>query len=335
MIRIAILGAGNIGHALVGLLGSRPEFDVVVWSRRLLRSVVLEVTVFGEGGMYAVGSARVEPSLARAIHGAEVVVCTVPAHIRHSLLKRIAGQLDACVLLVAWEGMGRFAESVRELGIDPCLAVGFQRSPILCRMRGGHRSVEILGCRSQVVASPVDPGSLHHVQDMVSAVLPFRFAFVGEYVYAALSPGNPLIHPARIYSCSMRQTIALGTRFYADWDDHASEVLLSLHRELAELRDALGLSASWLLTLIDRFGPPAPGQVTGEIRAARPLRSIRLPVRETLRGPELDRTHRFFCEDIGEGLAHIRRVARQLGLHLPMTETIYRWYARRAPAFPW
>jgi hypothetical protein len=330
LIRIAVLGAGHIGDALVALLGARPEFEVVLWGRRLRRCGELEVTAFGEAGIYAVGSAIAEPSLARAVDGAEVVVCTVPAHVRWHLLRRIARRLDACLLLVAWEGMGRFAESVRALGFDPRLAVGFQRSPMLCRRRERHRSVEILGVRSRVVAAPVDSGNLGAVEKAIGAVLPFHFSFASEYAYAALSPGNPLIHPARLYSCALRRRIAVGMRFYADWDDDASEVLLRLHAELATLRDALGLAASCLSTLVDG-ARPSPRRVTRAILAARPLRAISLPIRLTARGPELDRRHRFFDEDIGEGLAHIHRVARRCGLHLPTTEAICRWYAGGAP----
>lgn len=324
VIRVAILGTGNIGHALAALLGARAAFEVVLWGRDVEKSAVAGIAACGEGGIYAVGAATTEPSLVRAVDGADVVISAVPAHVRHRLLKRIRGHLNSCILLLAWEGMGCFAESVEELGIRPQIAAGLQRSPILCRRREAYRSVEILGVRSRVVAAPVNPENLQQLEQVTRMVLPFPVKFVREYAYAALSPGNPMIHPARVYACAVQRTISPGARFYGDWDNYSSEVLLSLHRELAELRDALGLSARWLATLVDRSGPPSPRQVTREILAARTIRSIPLPVRVTSRGAQLDRAHRFFREDIGEGLRYIRGVARRNDVRLPMTEQICR-----------
>lgn len=332
MIRVAVLGTGNIGHALAALLGARQGFQVSLWGRDLERRALVGITAYGELGIYAVGSATTEPVLRRAVDGADVVVCAVPAHARHSLLKRIRRHLDSCSLLLAWEGMGRFAESIEELGIRPQIGAGLQRSPMLCRKREAYRSVEILGVRSRVIAAPVDPRGLRQLQKLTSGVLPFPVVFVRDYSYAALSPSNPLIHPARVYACAVQRTISPGARFYGDWDSYSSEVLLILHRELAELRDALRLSEKWLSTLVDRAGPPSARQVTREILAARTLRSIPLPVRETSRGAELDRTHRFFREDIGEGLKYILDAAKERGVHLPMTEKICSWYASGVPA---
>jgi len=160
----------------------------------------------------------------------------------------------------------------------------------------------------------------------MKAIFPFKFALAPDYRCVSLSPGNPMIHPARLYSCGLAgaDSIRPGVRFYQNWNDSASRVLIDLHREVAEVRDELRLPRAFVRTLVDASAPTAQA-VTRDIRAARSLEGILLPVR-TLRGRwQLDRRHRFFREDIDESLAYIRRIARSGGVAMPVAEAISAW----------
>ena len=42
----------------------------------------------------------------------------------------------------------------------------------------------------------------------------------------------------------------------------------------------------------------------------------------------MDRRHRFFREDIGEGLAYILDIASHAGVEMPAAQAIYNWYHR-------
>ena len=330
MIRIAILGAGNVGHTLAALLGSRPAFDVKMWGRHVCKSAPLELRAFGSNGTYAFGRAMAEPSLPCAVEGAEIVVLTVPAHVRSSILERISHLLGSCALLLAWEGMGGFAESLYAFGITGPAAVGLQRSPIICRTRRPGRSVEILGVRSRVVAACVEPSDGRRVARVMERIFPFHFSFAPEYACVSLSPGNPLIHPARLFGCANvdLESVSRRKRFYGDWDDLSSEILLDLHREFASLRTALDLPKKFMRTLVDHKVSRAPAEVTHEIRSEFRLSEILLPLRMVRNRWEFDRRHRFFQEDIGEGLSHIIGVAKGRGVRLPIMEAIHGWYLR-------
>jgi hypothetical protein len=327
VIRITVIGGGNVGHALGSLLGSRPEFCVSLWARRLRRPLRLALRAFGSGGTYALGVVWAEPSLDKAVDGADVVVLAIPAHVRHQVLTRIAGLLRNCTLLLAWEGMGRFTESLCELGISGPVPVGLQRSPLICRTRQLWRSVEILGVRSQVVAATPDPADRPCAKSLLNAIFPFCFLFAPSYTCVALSPGNPLIHAARIYSFGRsRKAKQAFARFYADWDDDASTTLLVLHGELANLRDALGIPARFVSTLTDGVAPPSALEVTRDIRSEHRLAEVMVPGRIGSNGVELDQTHRFLREDIGEGLSYILSIAEKNGVEMPMAKAIHRWY---------
>jgi opine dehydrogenase len=266
--------------------------------------------------------------LAEAIRDADVVVLTVPTHGRRRILERAKRQLNQCSLLITWEGTGWFREDLVELGIGSPMAVGLQRSPLMSRIRQLGEKVEILGVRSEVVAAATRQEDRQSAGTLLTAILPFKIAMAPSYACVSVSPGNPLIHPARLYGWQIRGEPLpdAGLSFYGDWEDVSSMVLIEMHRELAGLRESLRLPKRFLKTLVDRQVVQTPRQVTHDIVSETCLHEIRVPIRQTRRGLALDRRHRFFREDIGQGLAHILDIARQAGVSMPLAAAIHRWY---------
>ena len=327
MIRVAILGSGNVGHALGAFLGSRSELDVVLWGRRLPRRAALTLRCFGVKGTYALGTVLAEPMLSRAISGAEVVILALPAHVRDRILAQVCGRLRDAALLVAWEGLGRFSESLREHRVDGPIAVGLQRSPLLCRTHRRWQSVELHGVRRQVVAATLEPADKLCAKAILDEVFPFHFTLAPSYVCVSLSTGNPLIHPARLYSFAQSgAAVRRSIRFYADWTDEASKTLLALHSEVAQLRAALRLPRKYVDTLADHRPSLSLAEITQSIRSEPRLARILFPVRMWRNRLELDYRHRFFREDIGEGLAYMVSIAHKAGVEMPMASTIHAWY---------
>lgn len=347
MIRVGILGGGHIGLALAALLGAREECRVRMWGRSLpqCESLRIDAWAAATASMPAHLCARAEVQACdapeAAVAGADLVVLAVPTHLRAALLRPLVPALADCRLLLAWEGSGRLAETVDALDLRQPAIVGLQRSPLLCRAapapqaRAGatrnRRTVRILGVRDSVIAACLRRRDTAYAQRVLRAVLPVRLRFATDYACVRLSPGNPLTHPARLYACASAELRvgARGTRFYADWDDAASRILLALHGELARLRDARGLPRRHLRTLADATRPWTPAALTRITREATALREVRLPLGPVEEGSGMSRwntAHRFFAEDIGEGLATILADADAAGVAMPTASAIVRWY---------
>lgn len=347
MIRVGILGGGHIGLALAALLGAREDCRVRMWGRSVPQSASLRIDAWASAtaSMPAHLCARAEVQACdtpeAAIADADLVVLAVPAHARSALLRPLAPALADCRLLLVWEGSGRLAETVDALDPRPSAIVGLQRSPLLCRAAPapqaqagavrGRRTVRILGVRDSVVAACLRGSDTAYARRVLRALLPVRLQFAPDYACVRLSPGNPLTHPARLYACASARMRAggRGTRFYADWDDAASRALLALHGELAGLRDARGLSRRHLRTLTDATRPWTPAALTRITREATALREVRLPLCPVEQGGGMSRwntDHRFFAEDIGEGLATILADADAAGVAMPTASAIVGWY---------
>ena len=218
------------------------------------------------------------------MRNAEIVIIAVPTHARQQVLGAIAEDLAACTLLLSWEGTGPFREFLRTLAIDGPVCAGLQRSPIVARVRHYGLSCDLLGVRSAVVAAAVEPGASCRVQALLAALLPFRITLAPSFEYVSLSPGNPLIHPARLFSIARTGDAGdrdAAARFYANWDDDASNVLLAMHRELATVREALGLSKQFITTLADRREWLTPTRLSAEIRSEARLADVPVPSRMT------------------------------------------------------
>lgn len=323
---MAIIGSGAVGLALASLLGARDGVAVSIWgrSRRPGPRGVIASHRLG-GALISRAPVLATAELEQAVLTAEVVILAVPTHARRDLLQALSPHLSRCVLLLSWEGTGRFAQEAAELAIDPSICAGLQRSPLIARRRSQPGAVTILGVRSSVVAGTLVPTERRRVAELLRALFPFSFNLAPSYEYVVLSPGNPLIHPARLFSWQQAAVTRRSERFYADWDDAASHTLLSLHRELKELRDHSGLLRRYLTTLADQTPVLSDAELTAQIRGETRLSHIKMPMRPADSGVGVDPTHRFVLEDIGQGLDQIAVVARQRGVPMPMTATILAW----------
>ncbi|MES2940563.1 MAG: NAD/NADP octopine/nopaline dehydrogenase family protein [Pseudomonadota bacterium] len=326
MTRVALLGAGNIGHALAALLGSRAELEVTLWSPSVVRARPLRIALLHRAGVHTVGMVRAEPSLEAATEGASVVITTVPTHARAGVLRQAAARLHGAALVLAWEGSGWLERELRDCGIERPVVAGFQRSPFFARVRERWKTVDFLGARDRSVAACVDAARKPAAARLLGGLLPFAVTMAPDFRYAALSPSNPLIHPARVFTADLG---ALRGRaapsFYGGWDDAASAVLLQLHREVRAVREALGLSARYLRTLADRRPRPSAQAVTRELRAMRALGVIPLPLVRTGGACALDTAHRFLREDIDHGLRRIAALGAQAGVPMPAAGRILHW----------
>ncbi|MGP9819921.1 NAD/NADP octopine/nopaline dehydrogenase family protein [Salinarimonas sp. NSM] len=331
MTAVAILGSGGIGLALAALLGGRADLEVSLWGRRAVGLGSRTFRCVNAGATCAAGRATVRPDPRSAVHDAAVVVLAVPTDARPDLLRMLAGAMPACRVLLAWEGTGPFREELAAIDALWPACAGLQRSPLVARPLADGTGCDLRGVRSSVVAAAVDADDRALVGDVLGALLPVGIEMAPSYDHVSVSPGNPLIHPARLWAIASgpgEDRAADGGGFYAGWDDRASEILLALHGELARLRDALGLSRSHVRTLVDRDPVPNPARVTAEIRGEAALAEVPVPIRIVDGRPTLDREHRFVREDIGRGLAYVVALARRAGQAMPTAEAIVAWQSR-------
>ena len=323
-LRVALLGGGNIGQALVALLGARPELAVRLWSSRAEREepIVVRLESYARE-VYCTGTALLTPDLRAATHLADIAILVVPGHFRGELFQRLSdGGLPP--VIISWEGAGYFDQLIEPYaGVT---AIGFQRSPLVCNVVHQWRAVRLAGARSKVIAATVRSSDTASAHALLSSLLPFKVCMAPTYECIVLSPGNPLIHPARLFACRRHSSGRLaGERFYRDWNDESSSVLLRMHAELAHLRNRLHLPRRFIATLADRKPLLTSRALTEETRAEKTLHRVRFP--SLVEGPiRFDPSHRFLREDIGESLRRMLSVASTSGVKMDQCAQVFDWH---------
>ena len=330
VITVTILGFGPIGHALCALLGQKPGIRTVVWHRSGKNR--RDITITGLTGKTPAcsGTAHIEPDLETACKTADVIVMAMPSFASASLLPDVVRFVRSCSLILAWEGTGWSLPAARTQVPPGQTVAGLQKSPIVARVIEREEKVEFLGVRTAVVAGLLqgtDPDK-DKARTILEALLPCRFNIAPSYDHITVSPGNPVFHPARIFSHAQ----SIGPRglqpasFYGGWTDSASECLLALHGELVEIRNRLTLQTASISTLLDRSPKPDARQITRETSTPEQLHFLPIPVKTVGDTMQWDIGHRFFTEDIGEGLVAISRTGAHAGVETPATDAIIAWH---------
>lgn len=148
---------------------------------------------------------------------------------------------------------------------------------------------------------------------------------------ACLSNSNPLLHPSRLFTMwsEWRPGIVFPTvgMFYEEWTDEASEVYISMDRELHQLLDVLPVRPGCLPTVLEYYESTDVASLTRKLRSIKAFHGIKMPMREAGDGngyvPDL--RSRYFTEDFPYGLDIIRATAQRHHISTPTMDRIHEW----------
>ncbi len=318
---IAVLGGGNGAHAAAADLSERGHR--VRWWRRDREALAAlrargALTLVDGDGTREVAIAEITAELDAALHGAELVLCPLPAFAQLDLARRLAPCLaDDQVVLLPPGTFGSFAMA-RELRARGCRArVVLAESatlPYLARLHGpGRIAVSGRATRLPTGAFPASRSApaLAVAARAYPAVEPLEDA-----LDAALMNAGPIIHPPLI----LMNAGAL--EHSARWDIHAEGTQPAIRRvtdaldgERIALRAALGYPPPHF-PLADHYRDDGEEWMYGRAAHRRLVESgdWREPV--DLRG------HRYMSEDVVYGLAFLVSVAEWAGMPCPLARAL-------------
>jgi hypothetical protein len=281
---------------------------------------------------------------------ADIVIVTVPAHVRPSLLRAIAPHLsrDKPVYVGAIPGFCGFdwlAE--RELGALANVVIWGMKdvAHIASDLLPGV-SVRMGGAKSTLYAAmharegeAARAALLAHLRRLYEAPV----ELLDHYLEITLTPGNPIMHSSVIYGligpyaqwrdktfaspmCWWSDCPELGA-YFLERSDEENQLLC----RAIEARLGLNLSSIKPLKqeIVEAYGEQIADDSTmlAVLRTNRAYEGIFAPL---VRSPDrdgyaIDRTHRAFHEDIAYGLALIVEMGRRLEVRLSHVEEIFQW----------
>lgn len=355
-LKLVICGGGRTGHLAAVLFKQREGIHVSLLTNnreaieryRAAGSSVAALLPDGTACVAHLDDVTAEP--AAVLADADIVIVTVPAHVRPSLLRTIAEHLprDKRVYVGAIPGFCGFdwlAERV--LRAHPNVVIwGMKDVPHIASDLQPGVSVRMGGAKSTLYVATHARESdmsraalLAHLRRLYDAPI----ELLDHYLEITLTPGNPIMHSSVIYGL-------IGP--YAQWHDKVFRAPIGWWTDCPELaayflersdeesrllckaiERRLGVNLSSIKPLRQEIVEAYKEQIRDDstmlsvLRTNRAYEGILAPLAPAPDGDGyvIDRTHRAFHEDVAYGLALLVEMGRRLEVRLPHIEEIFRW----------
>ncbi len=347
--KIAICGMGNLGHALAGTLGARPDISIRVLVSDAARAEQVERDIAATGGIRVL---RDGPDLVShpdvithvsedAVGDADLVILCVPGHVHLPLMRKVVTCMRDGSYLTAipaaggfnWKAQAVLEETGRNLGV-----FGIGAVPWMCKLQG-PATVKISDGKKLNALQALCAADSVFVTDIMSLLLGMPMIEMGSFLNINLGPANQLLHPGIMYSLFRDwsgEPLAQAPLFYQGLSDDGARVLQALSDELVGV--ARGIHARvpdyWMSSTVSlhtgiRIG--YDGQIADSstlrntIVTNRAYQGVRTPMLAVPGGLAPNFGSRFFIEDIPHGMAILKGVAEIVGIQTPTTDSVMQW----------
>lgn len=355
-LRVAICGAGRTGHLSAVLLAQRPGVQVSL----LCGHHDVPERVAANGGTLAAllpdgTTLRARPDVvtddaALALRDADVVIVTVPAHVRPALLARIAPHLPAHKPVHVgaipgfcgfdWLAQAALAQRPQAViwGMKDVPHTAFALEPGASVRMGGAKQALYVATHAR---EPLSAGRT--LQRHLARLYEAPVTLLDSYLEITLTPGNPIMHSSVIYGLIgphgqwHARPLPAGLRWWADCPEPGARYLQRSDDECQRLCRAvearLGIDLSSVKPLrteiIEAYGDQIADHATmlSVLRTNRAYADIQAPLVPSPCGAGfvIDKRSRAFTEDVAYGLALLVEMGKRLDVAMPCMAKILRW----------
>lgn len=316
--RIAVLGAGNIGLAVAAYL-CHAGHQVALWSPSGASTAALggaQRPLCYTGVVEGVASPEIAPDLPAALRRADAVFVALPANAHASVLGQLGRQIDPgqTVILSASSSVGALLLDREQAarGLRNTIAA-FGSTPLTARREAPTR-VRILTQRKllDMAALPQERGA--QALALCTALFGAHFRLNGDILTMSLANVNPIAHGALALCNITRMERAENWPQYHHMTPYVARLIKAMDAE----RIALGAAAGNAPGAIDAhfhnsFGVPQTD-----------LATMAAEIHRRRGGPPgpTDPLHRYVLEDAPFGLAFHAALARVLAVPVPVTQAV-------------
>lgn len=355
-LNVAICGGGRTGHLTAALFKRLDgvRVSLLTSSRAVIdghRESEHGITVkMPDGTMHSARLDVVSSEPRAALADADIVIVTVPAHVRPALLRDIATHLpsDKPVYVGAIPGFCGFdwlaervfgtRRNVVVWGMKDVPHIASDLQPgVSVRMGGAKRTLYVATHARESHASRA--ALLGHLRRLYRAPV----ELLGHYLEITLTPGNPIMHSSVIYGLIgpyaqwHDKTLTAPIRWWTDCPELGAYFLERSDEEnqllckLVEARLSVDLSSVKPLKqeIIEAYGTQIRdrGTMLSVLRTNRAYDAIEAPLipADDREGYVIDTAHRAFHEDVAYGLSLLVEMGRRLDARLPHIEEVFHW----------
>lgn len=354
---VVICGGGKTGHLNAVLIKQSPGVKVTLLTGnrdvvdRHNRNASATITAqMPDGGLISARPDAVSCDPQEVAFDADLVVVTVPAHVREDLLQNLKPALptDKPVFVGAIPGFCGFdwlAEKVFA-GHPNVVIWGMKDVPYTAFDLVPGKSIRMGGAKSRLhIASHARENTENRQQlhQMLQRLYEAPVDLLADYLEITLTPGNPIMHSSAIYGligpyaqwhkrpfdwrvCWWTDATELSA-YFLERSDEESQTLC----RAVESQFGIDLSSIDPLKkeITDAYGDQIrdPHTMLSVLRTNKAYEDIEAPLIPVADGSgfEIDPASRAYHEDVAFGLALLVEMGRRLSVSMPHIEEIFEW----------
>jgi hypothetical protein len=327
--KICIIGSGNIGMALAVELAQNVKAEITLVSTKphLFSKRLLSVDA-ASGKTTHCDLTLVTDNYDTALENADLVFIAIPVFLFPKIINKIKINRNCIIGLVPGIG-GREFYCDQFIGQGNTV-FGMDRVPFVARIIEYGVSVSV-SKKKQIRIAAWHQEDTDNIITIISDMLNIECLPLKNYLTVTLTPSNPILHTARLYTLFKDMNIDLTLKkqiaFYAEWNHSSSAVLLAADEELQSIcKKYYPMDLSDVISLKIHYESNTALEMTNKITSIQSLKDINAPL--ILQNGEyiIDRQSRYFIEDFPYGLCVIKNFADIAAVKTPMIDTMLRWF---------
>lgn len=334
--KICIIGGGHIGTTLSGYLSNLNKNN-----RIYLHTT--KADRFNSDGSVVVHDIEHEQTYISyidcitndyqtAVEDAGLVFITVPHFLIDSVFSKIAPYIKKNAMIGVMPGSGGVEFIYKKYFGGDTILFGLQRVPFTAKLVEYGKETNLKSWKPSVQIASIPSTAIDMVCKCVADVTNFNCEQCANYLNVTLTPSNPVLHTSRVYDLfgghKRDYVFDSNHKFYYEWTDHASEMMINVDNELHAFFDVLPeIDFSTVKRLTDHYESPDVVSMTRKIISIKTFQSVFAPLKQVEGGYTADTEARMFIEDFPYGLCIIKGFCEIMGIDTPHIDEELKWFA--------
>jgi hypothetical protein len=329
-IKLCICGGGALGHVTAGFLsaGNKAEINILTTKPEQWSHAVELVDPDNKRLKGSINRISDDPGM--VVPGCDIVLLCLPGFAIENELRKISPYLSAYQYIGSVVSSTGFFFMARDILPDDARLFGFQRVPFIARVNEYGKSAYLLGYKKELKVAGYNIPDMDRLSALLSELFNTPVTALENYLEAALSNSNPLLHTVRLFSLFRDYVPGMvypkHYLFYEEWDDHTSSLLLDCDNEFHKILHALNISGNANLPLLKYYKSEDAASLTNKIRSIKAFKGLKSPmikIKENEFVPNLK--SRYFTEDFPYGLAILKMIADKCNVAVPQIDKVLDW----------
>lgn len=330
---VLIAGGGNIGMCLAGEISRVKGYDVTLAASSPQQFENRIIVVDEERGIsFRSGMIKVTDDMCEAVRDADIILCTYPAHLRRKWILQIQDITKSTAYIGFFPGYGgaeMYCEKLLERGNT---IFALQKVPYVARTKERGKTAGLLSRKEKLSVAAIPRENTERAAGILEDMLLIQCECLKNYLAAALTPGNPLLHTSGSFvylnHYSPGQVFPGQIYYYRNWTDECSGMLLRLSYEMTEICRNLPVDLSEVRSIREYYEAEDPAALTRKFHSIPSFDPLLLPMAECGDGFVPDFSSRFYVEDIPFGICILRALGMLADVKTPAIDEILQWYYR-------